>query len=163
MAVSDDYRDFVLEQLAPAGRVTTRAMFGGVGLYLDGLFFALIDDDTLYFKTDDSNRARYEKAGSRPFCPFPDQPDKAMAYWQVPAEALEDPDELAHLGARGDERCARRAHEAAGAPPLARPRSCGRSAVNANAVEIAGALRRDWSRGSGSSLRISRAQTRVMA
>ncbi len=95
MAVSDDYRDFVLEQLAPAGRVTTRAMFGGVGLYLDGLFFALIDDDTLYFKTDDSNRARYEKAGSRPFCPFPDQPDKAMAYWQVPAEALEDPDELA--------------------------------------------------------------------
>ena len=70
-------------------------MFGGVGLYLDGLFFALIDDDTLYFKTDDSNRARYEKAGSRPFCPFPDKPDKPMAYWQVPAEALEDAEELA--------------------------------------------------------------------
>jgi len=95
MAVSDDYRDFVLEQLAPAGRVTPRAMFGGVGLYLDGLFFALIDDDTLYFKTDDSNRARFEQAGSRPFCPFPDRPDQAMAYWQVPAEVLEDADELA--------------------------------------------------------------------
>jgi len=95
MAVSDDYRDFVLEQLAPAGRVTPRAMFGGVGLYLNGLFFALIDDDTLYFKTDDSNRARFEQAGSRPFCPFPDRPDQAMAYWQVPAEVLEDADELA--------------------------------------------------------------------
>ncbi len=95
MAVSDDYRDFVLEQLAPAGRVTPRAMFGGVGLYLDGLFFALIDDDTLYFKTDDSNRARYEQAGSKPFCPFPDRPDPPMAYWQVPAEVLEDPDQLA--------------------------------------------------------------------
>jgi len=95
MAVSDDYRDFVLEQLAPAGRVTPRAMFGGVGLYLDGLFFALIDDDTLYFKTDDSNRARFEQAGSRPFCPFPDRPDQAMAYWQVTAEVLEDADELA--------------------------------------------------------------------
>ena len=44
MPVSDEFRDFVLEQLAPAGRVAARAMFGGVGLYLDGLFFALIDD-----------------------------------------------------------------------------------------------------------------------
>jgi DNA transformation protein len=95
MAVSDDYRDFVLEQLAPAGHVSPRAMFGGIGLYLDGLFFALIDDDTLYFKTDDSNRARYEQAGSKPFCPFPDRPDQSLGYWQVPAEVLEDPDQLA--------------------------------------------------------------------
>ena len=95
MAVSNDFRDFVLEQLRPSGRVASRGMFGGVGLYLDGLFFALIDDDTLYFKADDSNRPRYERAGSTPFCPFPDRPDKAMDYWQVPAEVLEDTDELA--------------------------------------------------------------------
>jgi DNA transformation protein len=95
MAVSADFRAFVLEQLASAGRVTSRAMFGGVGLYLDGVFFALIDDDTLYFKTDDSNRGRYERAGSKPFCPFPDRPDQAMGYWQVPAEALEDSEQLA--------------------------------------------------------------------
>lgn len=95
MAVSADFRDFVLEQLAPAGRVTPRAMFGGVGLYLDGLFFALIDDDALYFKADAATRPRYEKAGSRPFCPYPDRPEKSMGYWQVPAEVLEDADELA--------------------------------------------------------------------
>ncbi len=95
MAVGDDFRDFVLEQLATAGQVTARSMFGGIGLYLDGLFFALIDDDTLYFKVDDSTRARYEKAGSKPFCPFPDRPDQAMGYWQVPAEVLEDSEELA--------------------------------------------------------------------
>jgi DNA transformation protein len=95
MSVSDAYRDFVLGQLAPAGHVISRAMFGGVGLYLDGLFFALIDDDTVYFKTDDSNRARYEQAGSRPFCPYPDRPDHSLGYWQVPAEVLEDPDQLA--------------------------------------------------------------------
>ena len=95
MAVSDDFRDFVLEQLAPAGRVTPRAMFGGVGLYLDGLFIALIDDDALYFKADESTRKRYEVAGSKPFCPYPDHPDKPMGYWQVPAEVLEDPVELA--------------------------------------------------------------------
>ncbi len=95
MAVSDDFREFVLEQLAPSGRVTSRSMFGGVGLYLDGLFFALIDDDTLYFKADDSTRPRYEKAGSKPFCPFPDRPEQPMGYWQVPAEVLEDSEELA--------------------------------------------------------------------
>jgi len=95
MAVSTDFRDFILEQLAPAGRVTARRMFGGVGLYLDGLFFALIDDDTLYFKADDSNRARFERAGSKPFCPFPDRPTQAMGYWQVPAEVLENAEERA--------------------------------------------------------------------
>lgn len=94
MTVRDEYSAFVIGQLASAGRVTARRMFGGVGLYLEGLFFALIDDDTLYFKVDDSNRPRYEQAGSRPFCPFPDRPDQAMGYWQVPAEVLEDPEVL---------------------------------------------------------------------
>ena len=94
MSVSADYRDFVLEQLAGAGRVTPRAMFGGVGLYLDGLFFALIDDDTLYFKADEASRRRYEAAGSRPFCPDPSRPEQAMGYWQVPADVLEDTEAL---------------------------------------------------------------------
>lgn len=95
MPVSNDYRDFVLEQLAAVGSVLSRAMFGGVGLYLDGLFFAIIDDDVLYFKADDATRKRYEAAGSRPFCPDPSRPEQAMGYWQVPGEVLEDPDELA--------------------------------------------------------------------
>jgi DNA transformation protein len=69
-------------------------MFGGVGLYLDGLFFALIDDDTLYFKADGATRGRYESAGSKPFCPDPSRPEQAMGYWQVPAEVLEDPEAL---------------------------------------------------------------------
>jgi DNA transformation protein len=94
MPVSADYRDFILEQLAGAGRVTPRAMFGGVGLYLDGLFFALIDDDTLYFKADEASRRRYEAAGSRAFCPDPSRPEQAMGYWQVPADVLEDPEAL---------------------------------------------------------------------
>jgi DNA transformation protein len=94
MPVSAGYRDFVLEQLAGTGRITPRPMFGGVGLYLDGLFFALIDDDTLYFKADDVTRGRYEAADSRAFCPDPSRPDQAMGYWQVPAEVLEDPETL---------------------------------------------------------------------
>ena len=94
MAVSDDFREFVLEQLAGAGKVAARRMFGGYGLYLDELFFALIDDDSLYFKTDDSTRPRFEAAGSRQFRPFADRPNAVMAYWEVPAEVLEDAEQL---------------------------------------------------------------------
>jgi len=70
MAVSDSYRVYVLEQLQVVGTVTAKAMFGGVGLYRDGMFFGLIDDDTVYLKVDDSNRADFERAGSRPFQPY---------------------------------------------------------------------------------------------
>lgn len=89
MAVSSDYLDFVLEQLAPVGPLTSRRMFGGVGLYAQGLFFALVDDDTLYLKGDEALRADFEAAGSSQFAPFGMSP---LAYWTAPAEALDDPD-----------------------------------------------------------------------
>lgn len=93
MATSPDFLDLVLEMLAPlgvAGTLTSRAMFGGTSLALDGMTFALIADDILYFKADADNRARYEAAGLSPFVPFPDQPHKVMAYYPAPEEAMED-------------------------------------------------------------------------
>ena len=93
MAVSAAFRAFILEQLNRLAPVTARGMFGGVGLYTAGLFFGLIDDDTLYFKVDDGNRAAFEAAGMQPFRPFgPDTPP--MAYFEVPADAIDDPDAL---------------------------------------------------------------------
>jgi DNA transformation protein len=94
MAVSNDYLQYVLEQLSGLGRVTSRRMFGGVGLYCDGLFFGLLDSDTLYFKVDDSNRADYESRRMGRFRPYPDKPDVSMTYYEVPADALEDAEEL---------------------------------------------------------------------
>ena len=95
MPVSADYQAFVLDQLALLGSVTARRMFGGVGLYASDLFFGLIDDDVLYFKVDDSNRSDYEREGMKRFTPFPDQPQYEMGYYEVPASALDDPEELA--------------------------------------------------------------------
>ena len=92
MAVTRDDRDYVLEQLGRVGPVTARAMFGGVGVYHDGLFFALMDDDTLYLKVDDGNRAAFEEAGMGPFRPFGDE--RAMQYYELPADLLEDPERL---------------------------------------------------------------------
>ncbi len=95
MSVSNDFLAYVIEQLGPIPRVTSRRMFGGVGIYADGVFFAIIDDDVLYLKVDDSNRADYERRGMGPFCPVPDEPEKAMGYFSIPADVLEEPEELA--------------------------------------------------------------------
>ena len=95
MSVSADYLAYVIDQLTSFGRVASRRMFGGVGLYSGELFFGLIADDTLFFKVDDSNRPDYTTRGCKPFQPFPDDPEAySMSYFEVPADVLEDPDEL---------------------------------------------------------------------
>lgn len=95
MAVSDSFLAYVLEQLEGLGRVRPKRMFGGIGLYCDDLFFALIDDDTLYLKADDSTREEFVKRRLRPFQPFRDKPETSMSYYEAPADALEDPEALA--------------------------------------------------------------------
>jgi len=94
MRVSEGFRSYVLEQLGAVPHLLARAMFGGVGLYADDLFFGIVAADTLYFKVDDRNRARYTAAGMAPFQPYSDRP-MTMSYYQVPLGILEDPDELA--------------------------------------------------------------------
>lgn len=94
MAVGAAFLEYVLEQLAGAGRVTPRRMFGAVGLYGDGVFFGVIGDDTLYFKVDDSTRADYESRGMKPFCPYPDKPEVSNSYYTVPADVLDDAEDL---------------------------------------------------------------------
>ena len=94
MAVSESFRTFVLDQLGRAvPRIRARSMFGGVGIYSGELFFALLANDTLYLKVDDSNRADFEALGMGPFLPFGDERDK-MQYYEVPADLLDDPEAL---------------------------------------------------------------------
>jgi len=68
-------------------------MFGGVGVYSDGVFFGIIDNDRLYLKVDDINRPEYEAHGMEPFRPYDD--DRTMPYYEIPVDVLENPDELA--------------------------------------------------------------------
>lgn len=94
MSVSPSFRTFVLDQL---GRrvpgVRGRSMFGGVGIYSRELFFALIADDILYFKVDESNRPEFESRGMGPFRPYGED-GEVMQYYRVPDELLEDPESL---------------------------------------------------------------------
>jgi DNA transformation protein len=68
-------------------------MFGGVGIYAGDVFFGLIDDDTLYFKTDDSNRPEFEARGMDPFRPYGDD-GEVMHYYRVPEDLLDDAEML---------------------------------------------------------------------
>jgi len=92
MAVSDEFLKYVTDQFSALGPVRTRRMFGGVGIYHAEKFFALIDNDTLYLKTDSANEPRFKKAGMTAFQPWPGH---IMNYWTVPSEVLEDKPALA--------------------------------------------------------------------
>ena len=94
MSVGAAFLQYVLEQLERTGRVTSRRMFGGVGLYCDGLFFGLVDDGTLYLKVDDTTRPDYETRGMKPLRPFKDKPEVSLTYFTVPADVLDDAEEL---------------------------------------------------------------------
>ncbi len=93
MPVSKEYVDYVLDQLSCLGPIAHKRMFGGVGLYFDGLFFALIDDDILYFKVDDNTRTRYEAARTKPFQPG-GVGSSQSGYYSLPVNVLEDLDQL---------------------------------------------------------------------
>ena len=87
------YLEFVLDQLAALGDVTAKSMFGGHGLYRDGVFFGIVWNGTLYLKTDDHTRAGFERRGLRPFQPYGDR-GITMHYHEAPAEMFESREEL---------------------------------------------------------------------
>ncbi len=91
MAVSREFRDYVLDQLRMVTPVTSKAMFGGVGVYSRDVFFAILDDDTLYFKADETTRPAFAERGCKAFDPMG---RGEMGYFEVPADVLESEDDL---------------------------------------------------------------------
>lgn len=88
----DGFRDFVLNQLRELPGLTSRAMFGGYGLYQGDRFFGIIHRGRLYFKTDRMTAPRYRDQGMKPFKPTSTQILKN--YYEVPVDILEAPDDL---------------------------------------------------------------------
>jgi DNA transformation protein and related proteins len=91
-----------LELLSPLGSTSSRRMFGGHALYIDGLCMALIISDTLYLKVDDAHRALFERAGCKPFT-YAGKRDEVhvMSYYTAPEEAMESPAEMMPWARRG--------------------------------------------------------------
>ena len=94
ITLSNEFVEFVLESLQPLRGVSARRMFGGHGIYKDGMMFALIAYDQLYFKVDDGNRAAYEHAGLPHFTYTDKGKPIRMPYCEAPAEGFDDPEIL---------------------------------------------------------------------
>ena len=95
MACRSELLDHLLDQLQPLGDARGRSMFGGFGVYLGGLIIGIVAFDSVYLKVDDQNRPDFEAAGSAPFSYGTKQGTNTIgSYWEVPADVLDDPEQL---------------------------------------------------------------------
>ena len=98
MARRNEFLDFVIEQMAGLGAVTARAMFGGHGLYCNGLFIAIVADDTLYFKADARSQPRFEERGLPRFEYQARGKTVQLMYYEAPAEVHDDGQAMVEWG-----------------------------------------------------------------
>ena len=98
MSIEDEFVIYLEGILQSVGPVRTKRMFGGCGLFLDGLMFALIADNTLYFKVDDENRPDFENLGLEAFTYEKKGKPFKLSYYQCPEEALENQDMITEWG-----------------------------------------------------------------
>ncbi|MBL8544002.1 MAG: TfoX/Sxy family protein [Hyphomonadaceae bacterium] len=103
--MADSFHEFVRELFAGIGPIQVKRMFGGAGVYADGLMFALIADDTIYLRTDEALKAALHEEGSGPFIWTPQKGPRSgeqidMGYWRLPDAALDEPDLAAEWGGK---------------------------------------------------------------
>lgn len=104
MAVSSQFKTFICDLLSDLGVISARSMFGGVGLYCDGVMFALIADDVLYIKVDETLKVDLAELDCGPFMVDFGKDDKGPrpmnGYWSMPQSAMDDPVEACLWGQR---------------------------------------------------------------
>jgi DNA transformation protein len=88
--------DHIVEMFASFGPVAVRRMFGGAGIYADGVMFALLADGEIYLKADATTQGDFEAEGMGPFAYETGKGKRAvMSYWRMPARLYDEPEELA--------------------------------------------------------------------
>ena len=106
----------------PFGSVTVKRMFGGAGIYAEGLCFAIELKREVFLKTDSLSRADFSAADSAPFTYVAKGKSRPTSYWSLPAIAHDEADELRRWARMGLD-AARRAAEARAKPKGKRPKS----------------------------------------
>lgn len=95
MAVSDGDIARVLELFDGVGHLTTRKMFGGLGIYSEGVIFAvLLSDGVLKLKGAGQMAEVFDREGWQRWTYRREGSEKAtgMPYWTVPDSLLDDPE-----------------------------------------------------------------------
>ena len=90
-----EYVSHIVDLLQSIGPVESRAMFGGFGVFLEGLMFGLVADNELYLKVDAENQQDFEALGLQAFSFQKNGKEFKMSYFQAPEEAMEDGEMLA--------------------------------------------------------------------
>lgn len=91
---------YVTEHLAFLGRISNRAIFGGVGIFIDERLLGIVINERLYLHTDRSNREDYESRGMKQFKPYPNAFELTTDHHEVPRDILDDPAQLKVWGQR---------------------------------------------------------------
>lgn len=90
----NQFKDYIVDLMQSIGPVSARAMFGGHGIFLNGLMFALIADSVLYLKVDDKTENEFKAKGLEPFTYSKKGKLYKMSYYEAPEDALEDIKEM---------------------------------------------------------------------
>jgi DNA transformation protein len=99
MVASASFAEFLREQLAPLGPITMRRMFGKTGVFCDGVMLGMVDENTLYFRVDDHNKAAFEEAAVCPPLNYKKQGRTLdLSFWRAPERLFDEPDELVTWG-----------------------------------------------------------------
>jgi len=93
MALNEEFKNFVLDQLQGIGEFETKRMFGGLALLYQGSAFAKIKHDKVWLKVDDSNLADFEKFEMSQYTYGKDNSRK-LNFYETPIEIIEDRDKL---------------------------------------------------------------------
>ncbi|HLU04634.1 MAG TPA: TfoX/Sxy family protein [Advenella sp.] len=113
MSVSKDFLEYVLDLLAPLGPITTRRMFGSVGMFLDGRMFAIVSgEDRFYVKSDSQTQAQFDAADCPPLTyttrkPNGESKTVALSFYAPPASILDDRQQILDWAQLGVEAAAR--------------------------------------------------------
>lgn len=94
MSASKGFIELLKDSMRDLGSANVRRMFGGAGVYADGVMFGLIAEDTLYLKGDVETKRDFEAEGLCPFVYEGRGRKISMSYWRAPERLLDDPDEL---------------------------------------------------------------------
>lgn len=90
MSQDSEFAAYVVEITQSVGPVYSKRMFGGHGIFFEGLMFGLIADKTLYLKVDNESKPDFTGLGLEAFSYNKKGKEMKLSYFQAPEEALED-------------------------------------------------------------------------
>lgn len=94
MAKNNEFVNYIMELMEPFEDVNIKSMFGGYGIFKNGLMFAIVANDALYFKVDAFNKFEFDRLELGPFMYAKGKKPTAMSYHRAPEEVFDSSDNM---------------------------------------------------------------------